>query len=807
MTTRHEKIPPFSNTGVQRKDTIKPLSKEAEAQKKDPISKHLYESIMDGITSGVWVADKNDIIYYANKAMEMVAGVTQQKLIGSKAFPSDAEHATKMFKPYYLEAQESLRPVYYSEVPILTSAGKQTYQSGWLIPIVTDANYDGMICTVEDITNEKQTRKALKESEAKYKQLVESANSIIMRMDIKGTITFINPFAQQLFGYRAEEVLGKNIVGTIVPDTENDRLAVAAMLSTIGEHPERYESTEYENIQANGEKAWISWANKALFDDDQNITEILCIGHDITIQKQHENLLKEWSRDLEQKVKLGTLKLTVANEELQQEIVERKWMEESLRKSEAKYRLVVEYANEGIVITQDNFFRYINPKAVKIWGRSHEELTSRPFTDFIHPDDREMVMERHLKRIKGDSIPNLYSCRIVDSEGNTKWVEINSVLITWMGRPSTLSFFNNITERKRAQEKLRLTESAIEQAGDAVIITMANRVPSSSRVVFVNSAFTKMTGYAAEEVTDKLSFLQGPLSDSTEWKRMEAGTSQSKFFYLETVATRKDGTQFNMEWQITPLRNERGKVTHFVSVQRDITERKKNEEQFRVYQEQLRLLASELLLAEERERRRIAMDLHDNIGQMLALTRIKLDVLRNTLPAGRPGDAVGDIVELIDQSISYTKSLSFELSPPLLYDIGIEATIEWLAEQMQKQHYILFFFENDGSPKPLKRDVSILLFQTVRELFMNIIKHSQAHQVNVGISREAGTIKIVVEDDGIGFDASKIDTDLSFGFFSIRERLKYLGGSLSIDTGPGRGTRVTVTSPLDRTGNTEGAVS
>jgi PAS domain S-box-containing protein len=313
-----------------------------------------------------------------------------------------------------------------------------------------------------------------------------------------------------------------------------------------------------------------------------------------------------------------------------------------------------------------------------------------------------------------------------------------------------------------------------------------------------------MTGYTAEEVTDKLSFFQGPLTDSTQWNKLETGSSQNKAFYLETVATRKDGTQFNMEWQITPLRDEGGKVTHFVSVQRDITERKKTEEQFHAYQEQLRLLASELLLAEERERRRIAMDLHDNIGQMLALTRIKLGVLRNTLSGDAHEDAVGGIIELIDQSIGYTKSLSFELSPPLLYDIGIEATIEWLAEQMQKQHYILFYCENDGSPKPLKRDVSILLFQTVRELFMNIVKHSQAHQVNVGISREAEDIMIVVEDDGIGFDASKIDTDLTFGFFSIRERLKYLGGSLSIDTGPGRGTRVTVTSPLDREENAEG---
>jgi PAS domain S-box-containing protein len=777
---------------------MRPLIKEAETRKRDKISKHLYESIMDGITSGVWVADKNNVIYYANKAMEMIAGVTQQKLIGSQVFPNNAELATREFRPHFEEAQKTLQPVYYSGVSILTSAGKQTYQSGWLIPDINNGSYEGMICTVEDITNEKQTRKALKESEAKYRELVESVSSIILRMDGKGVITFLNPFAQRFFGYTEQELVGKHIVGTIMPETDSARRAMGSMLQNIGTDPAHYASAEFENIRKNGEPAWISWSNKALFDDSGTMTEVLCAGSDVTVQKRHEELLEKWSSDLENRVKLGTVQLSIANGELQQEIIERKWMEESLRRSEEKYRLVVEYANEGILITQDNYFRYVNPKAVKILGHSQEQLTSLPFIDFIHPDDREMVVERHLKRIKGDSVPHYYFCRIVDGDGNTKWLEINSVLITWMGRPATLAFFSNITERKKAEEKLRLTESAIQQAGDAVVITTANPVRSSSRVVFVNPAFTKMTGYTEEEVTAKPSLLQCPLTDSMEWKKLEAGTSQSKVFYLETVASRKNGTKFNMEWQITPLRDEKGKVTHFVSVQRDITERKKIEEQFHAYQEQLRLLASELQLAEERERRRIAMDLHDNIGQMLALTRIKLGVLRNTIPGNGREDAVNGIIELIDQSISYTKSLSFELSPPLLYDIGIEATIEWLAEQMQRQHYILFYCENDGSPKPLTKDVSILLFQTVRELFMNIVKHSQAHQVNVGISREAGAIKIIVEDDGIGFDASQIDTDLTFGFFSIRERLKYLGGSLSIDTGPGRGTRVTVTSPLDR---------
>ena len=777
--------------------TDAPRKKRLPAGKDDLISKDLYESIMDGITSGVWVADKSDVIYYANKAMEMIAGVTQQRLIGWGVFTDFAENATRYFKLHYREAKETLRPLYYSEVPVITPAGRQTYQSGWLIPKTRDGSYDGMICTVEDITSQRQTKKALRESEAKYRELVESANSIIMRMDVKGTITFFNRFAQNFFGFSEDEIIGKNVVGTIIPETEDHIRGVKTMLKEIARSPDSYANREHENTRKNGERVWIAWTNRALFDDGLRVSEILCIGNDITAQKYHETLLEQCRNDLEEQVKVRTAELTTMNEELQQEIGERRWMEDVLRKSEEKYRLVVENANEGIVVNQDGFFKFVNAKAVKIMGYPKEELTSRPFTEFIHPDERDTMVERHLKRIKGDSVPSFYSCRIIDGEGNTKWLEINSVLITWMGRPATLAFFNNVTERKKAEERLHLLDAAIQQAKESIVITTANPGQPSSRIVFVNPAFTNMTGYTAEEVIGKPSLiLQSPQTVNTEWLKLESSQSRGKAFYVETLTNRKDGAQINLEWQIVPLRDDGGKVTHFLSIQRDITERKMVEERFKTYQEQLRSLASELLLTEERERRRIATDLHDHIGQTLAITKIKLGALKDLLPPHDCRGQIDDIRALVEQTIQYTKSLTFELSPPILYELGFEATIEWLAEQMQKQHYILFDFEDDGSPKPLDRDVSILLFQALRELFMNIVKHSQAHQVTVSLRRVADTMQISVEDDGIGFDASKIDKVMTFGFFSIRERLKYFGGTFEMDTAPGRGTRITLTSPL-----------
>ncbi len=760
------------------------------------ISRELYESIMNGITSGVWAADRDDVIRYANRAMEMIAGVTQQRLIGSRVFSKAAELAAKAFNLHYLEAKETLKPVHYAEVPVVTPAGRQTFQSGWLIPKVKAGHYDGMICTVEDITNQKQARSALRASEAKYRELVESANSIIMRIDMAGTILFLNSFAQKFFGYAEEEIVGRNVLGTIFPESAERERKLGLMYQEIEKHPEPYENLEDESIRKGGERAWIAWTNRALFRDGISVGEILCIGNDCTEQKKHEKLLEECRAHLESEVRIRTKQLTRANEELQQEIGERKWTEQIVRVSEEKYRMVVEHANEGIVVTQDDYFKYANPKAAKIFGCTPEELQSQPFTDFIHPDDRDFVRERHLRRLRGDSLPHFYLCRIIDREKTVRWLEVNSVLMTWMGRPASLEFFNNVTERKRAEEMLQLLQAAIQQARDSIVITTANPARPAAKIVFVNAAFTKMTGYTPDEVLGKPSLiLQGPEPEGMVWTKFEAGSADVKAFYLETAAYRKDGSRFDVEWQITPLRDERRKVSHFVSIQRDITERKRAEEKFKLYQEQLRALTSELSLAEESERRRIATQIHDHIGQTLAITKIRLGALKDSCDRGHT-EPIDEIRALIEKTIRYTKSLTFELSPPILYELGFEAAVEWLSEQTQKQHYILFSCDNDRQPKPLTREMSILLFQVVRELYMNIVKHSQAHQVLTQLRREGTRLLITVEDDGIGFDTTAIGDRITYGFFSIRERLKYLGGNLEIQASPGGGTRITVTSPL-----------
>jgi signal transduction histidine kinase len=225
----------------------------------------------------------------------------------------------------------------------------------------------------------------------------------------------------------------------------------------------------------------------------------------------------------------------------------------------------------------------------------------------------------------------------------------------------------------------------------------------------------------------------------------------------------------------------------------DIGERKHAEEK-------LRLLASELSLTEERERRRMAVYLHDVIGQSLAMCKIKIRTLQRSFSVPDAEMALKEARELVEQSIRDTQSLTFELCPPILYELRFEAAVEWLADRMQQQHGIAFRCEDDRQPKPLGDDIRVILFQAIREIFVNVVKHARAKNVQVAFAKCHGTIRIDITDDGVGIETSRHGDRAAggggFGLFNIRERLTYLGGKLEIESHLSRGTHVTITAPL-----------
>jgi PAS domain S-box-containing protein len=265
----------------------------------------------------------------------------------------------------------------------------------------------------------------------------------------------------------------------------------------------------------------------------------------------------------------------------------------------------------------------------------------------------------------------------------------------------------------------------------------------------------------------------------------------------EIVGLKKDGTQIVVEVMSNSLPYDQ-KVVRVVSI-RDITHRKEWEARSLSYQKQLRSLASELTLTNERERRRMAAYLHDTIGQTLAFCKIKVGGLNEHVSDAEGRKTLLELRGLLDQSIHGTRSLTFELSPPILNELGFEAAVEWLVERMRLEHDLVVRLTLDGNKYNLDEDVRYALFSALRELLINVVKHSHALSASLSIQQVADNLELRVADEGTGFDPAglthRVGDESGFGLFNVKERIQSIGGTIKINSSIGGGTRVTLLVP------------
>jgi PAS domain S-box-containing protein len=356
--------------------------------------------------------------------------------------------------------------------------------------------------------------------------------------------------------------------------------------------------------------------------------------------------------------------------------------------------------------------------------------------------------------------------------------------------------FNNMTEDlQKTTVSRNYVDNIIKTMADTLIV-----LGPDAKIKKINPAIEELLGYKEEELIDQqIGIIFG---EELPFKKTGIGGLIEKDFIssVEKSYLAKDGRRIPVLFSARVMRDNEGKIQGIVCVALDITERKQAEERLINYQKQLKSLASELSLTEERERRRIASDLHDSISQTLVATKMKLDELREKKISVADGRLLDDIHKLLEKTIQDTRSLTFELSPPVLYELGFEPAIEWLAEQFQEQHDIVIDIVNDRQFKPLDDDMRVLLFKAVRELLVNVVKHADAQNAKVYIKRDGNNIRVEVEDDGVGFDMTEfsfsVSRDGGFGLFNMRERLEHLGGHFEIKSKTGHGTQVTLAAPL-----------
>jgi PAS domain S-box-containing protein len=620
-----------------------------------------------------------------------------------------------------------------------------------------------ILAVIKDITERKKAEETLQESEERFRSLSESSPMGVFHTDKEGRVLYTNKRWQEITDMTLEESLGFGWSNALHPDEKKPLLE--EWERCVSE--EKDYSGEFRFVSKSGEVKWVYTKTAPIRSETGQV-----IGH------------------------VGS----------NEDITERKQAREALKESEEKYRAIVERAPDSIAtVDLKGIITSCNNALLEQTGYSEQDFVGKHFLK--NPTMRIRDIPKYLKIFRSlvtGKVPEPLELVGIYKDGSEHLGEVHISIIRKRGKIIGFqTMTRDITDRKRAEEALAASESKYRSLFDNSMEGIG--LSKGNCVISANKALLDIFGYDSIEEFTRIPLLDHVAPESREiirelMKKREKGelAPSSRF---EHRILRKDGQIRDLEISRTAISIEGEQFTQ--STFRDITEHKEAEEKLHEHQEQLKSLASELTLAEERERRRIAIDLHDEISQSLFISKMKLESLHKSASGKELNETLDEISNSLGRMIAGMRSLIFDLSSPILYELGFEeAVAEWLTEQVEEKYGIATEFEDDKSFKPLDDDIRVLLFRNVRELLINVVKHAHASKVKVSIWKVGGRIHISVEDDGLGFDTSKAETMITnkeaFGLFSIRERLEHFGGTFDIESSPGCGCRITITSPLKR---------
>ena len=741
-----------TSTGVlinQPANKMESLGQAAEALKESDLC---FKTIVQTLPSILHLMDQRKRTYYISPNCEKIAGYPPETLqkIGNWIHPEDMAKVQRIFDQSYRKKAAGRNFEYRA---VRKNGEIWIASASWEPIIAQDGSFRGFVVQTADVTTQKQTEKALSESELKYRTLVETIPAVVYLASPfnPAELFFVAPQIKDLLGYSPEEWLTttKNWSRQLHPK-DRPRLIKATQHSVKTGAPF---IQEYRLLTRDGHTLWVYDQAYLLKDSSGNPLYFQGIVQDITGRK----------------------------------------------KIEERYRQVVEYADEAILVIQDDQVKFANPKSEEISGYSIQEQMTRPFLNFMHPDDRAMIQEIYLTRLKGQKSPSRYELRFLHKNGEIRFFRLNLKLITWENRPALLVFATDMSKSKEAQELLRESQeryrTLIETTDTGFVI-----INEKGRVMDANLQYVRLTGHhRLKEIIGR------GVEEWTEENERDKNLAAVRECFrrgfirgLEITYQGPRGQRTPVEINATLVKGTEG--PRIFSLVRDITQRKATELALEASRQQLRDLSEHLHTILEEEKKEISRRIHDDLGQQLTAMKMDMFWLNQRLSPDQPAlsEKIKSITRLIDGTIQTIRKISRGLRPPLLEHLGLIATLEWQLKDFQNRSGIKGSLLISPKQFTLDQGDSTLIFRLIQEMLTNIIRHAEAQAVKITLKKTENQVKLIVSDNGLGITPDRINDPRSLGLIGLRERVYARSGTIQIRGFPHRGTKITVEIPLNK---------
>jgi len=517
-----------------------------------------------------------------------------------------------------------------------------------------------------------------------------------------------------------------------------------------------------------------------IHDQEGNLLSIVHVARDITAQKRAEALERE---------------------------------AESLAFASQTAMDILQSMGEGVMLLgMDGRIASVNPALERMTGipagESIGSFIQELIPEVFNPRDQHLAMEALSVALSG-RVPDIPPLTLLSRKGRQIHAILSVSFVRDMGKQPreivvTLRDISALVQaRQELVESERKYRELVENANSIIM-----RITPEHNITFFNEYAQTFFGYAAEELIGRnvLGTITPEVdSEGRDLRDLLRDITGSPELHgsNENENMRKDGKRVWVHWSNRAIRDKDGNITEILCVGTDITERRRMQAQAARYQRRLRGLAERLASAEEEERWRLSRYIHDTIVQNLSLSHIRLASLAQPLARAQlveEMEKLRQIRGLLDEAIDQCRLVMSDLTPALLYELGLIPALNGFARQLAEKHGARVTIEDDGQERSLTPALRGLLFESVRELIMNAMKHAGPCEIRVDSRSLDGMLEIRVTDNGKGFDPSSeriaSENHGGFGTFSIRQRIEGLGGDLQIASAPGKGTAATIRVPI-----------